>query len=655
MFHVENADFIADKLASELLPNQEHREVLKNAQEAVERRMNADGSRQGGRIEFDLDWSLHSRTGRWYISCADNGDGMSRSELEKYTTTLAVQGAGRNQSIRGNQGMGLKISGPTRHKKGVLIRSLKNGERTRVQVGWDGTEYGLIPIGPNDEVVMSAGANLFPDFVNQQGSGTVVTFLGNTDDDNTFVPIGRPKGWLLKYLNTRFFRPSANGVEVLVRVPSGDEDEWPHTPAEAAERMRRRGGRSFNLTVVNGTGPVWDDAADRLGDGWRGVVSLTGNPAAGVPPADVYWWIMPTGPGIDVSSRTNSGGSLAVLFQGELYEWRTGNQANPFFARLGVLFGKTRIAFVLEPKGMTISSDFARAHVLVGSVPALESDAWLDWAEQFRAEMPERVKEAMAEEQARLQAEDPDQERRIRERLRDVMHLLRPRRFRRKPQSALRATDEVMGADDGTGPVVEFPPIQTDLVKGPRTRGTGGGRARGIGAILSEIDDLNGQPAEETTAIVNLTARWVSEQESDTLPIVNGDTGGLRDRAAALAGEDGRTAHILLLNREFRGYQAILAAVNEWANAEGDDDKSKKIESVTREWVTQKMIEAVQGLRQLENGRTWITKHYDDALSPVALTAAFMADRYHTLGEVKRAAGALRQGRRGTAPVGEVS
>ena len=54
------------------------------------------------------------------------------------------------------------------------------------------------------------------------------------------------------------------------------------------------------------------------------------------------------------------------------------------------------------------------------------------------------------------------------------------------------------------------------------------------------------------------------------------------------------------------------------------------------------MIEAIQGLRQLENGSTWLTTHFDDALSPVSLTAAFMADRYHTLREVKRALGPTR-------------
>src|SRR2546423_5183718 len=155
MFKVENADFIAEKLSSELLPNQEYREVLKNSLEAVGRRMSAQPGGGGGRIVFDVDWNLLSNTGRWFVSCCDDGDGMTMAELEKYTTTLAVQGAGRSQSVRGNQGMGLKISGPTRHKKGVLIRSMKDGERTAVQIGWDGTEYGLIPIGPNDELVIS--------------------------------------------------------------------------------------------------------------------------------------------------------------------------------------------------------------------------------------------------------------------------------------------------------------------------------------------------------------------------------------------------------------------------------------------------------------------------------------------------------------------
>jgi hypothetical protein len=639
MFRVENADFIADKLASELLPNQEYREVLKNALEAVERRMRSDGVSQGGRIEFDVDWTLRGLSGRWLIACSDNGDGMTRSQLERYTTTLAVQGAGNNQSLHGNQGMGLKISGPTRNKEGVFIRSMKENERTAVQIGWDGREYGLMPVSSSGDLVRVMLDTDFPDFVVKQKSGTVVTFLGNQEGENTFVPTGRPKGWLLRYLNSRFFRLSNDGVQVLVRVPSGDEEEWPTTLPQAAERMKGRGGKSFNLTVANGTGHIWDDASDRLGDDYKGVVAVGGSPQNGIPRAKINWWVLPSGPGTDVSSRTVAGGSLAILYQNELHDWRSGNQANPFFARLGVIFGKTRIAFVIEPEGVSVTADFARAHVLVGGAPAFESDSWLVWAEQFRLAMPERIRQTMMDEQNRLEAEDPDRVKRIRERLRDVMQLLRPRRFRRNPKGAVPSVSEVLGSGSGTGPVTEMPVAPYDKTSGRASR------ARGIGALFAQIDESAGVPSVETTAMLNLEPRWIGEADSDDFTIVRGGNAGIRDRAAALAGTDGRTANVLLLNREFRGYQAILAAVNEWANPEGDDTKASKIEAVTREWVEQKMIEAVMGLRQLENGKTWTTNEYDDGLSPPALTAAFMADRFHTLVEVKRAAGSMRPGK----------
>lgn len=251
--------------------------------------------------------------------------------------------------------------------------------------------------------------------------------------------------------------------------------------------------------------------------------------------------------------------------------------------------------------------------------------------------MPPRIRQTMAEEQARLQAEDPDRVRRIRDRLQEVMQLLRPRRFRAAARGRVDA-----GGPSVTGGADTADTAVADAGTPTRARSSGRVRSRGIGAVLSELDGEDGRPANEIVVGQSLEPRWVSEEESENFTIVKGDSHGMRDRAGALAGPDGRSATILLLNREFRGYQAILAAINEWANPEGDDDKVAKIEALTQEWVEQKMIEAVEGLRQLENGKTWITEHYDDAMSPVALTAAFMADRYHTLREVKRAVGILR-------------
>jgi hypothetical protein len=325
-----------------------------------------------------------------------------------------------------------------------------------------------------------------------------------------------------------------------------------------------------------------------------------------------------------------------VLYQNELHDWRMSNQANAFFARLGIIFGKPRIAFVLEPLGSTIMSDFPRAHVLVGGTSVFESDAWLLWSEQFRSEIPDVIKQTMSDEQSRLQAEDPDRARRIRDRLKDVMSLLRPRRFRSQEGGSIRASGmTVTGPDGSTGTIIERPVGPGRRRKGPN--------ARGIGSVLTQVQP-DGEEASEVFAILSLEPRWVSEKEAETLALVNGNGNGIHDRAAALAGEDGATADILLLNRDFRGYQSIVAAVNDWANPDGDDDKAAAIESAAQEWVEQKMVEAVNGLRQLENGSTWLASNFDDALSPVALTAAFMADRYHTLREVKRAAGALRQG-----------
>lgn len=630
MFKVANADFIADKLAEELLPDQEHREATKNADEAIRRRMESDCT-DSGRIEVDIDWAMLDATGNWYISCADDGDGMDRGELDRYITTLAVQGAGQNQSLMGNQGMGLKISGPTRHKEGVLIRSFKNGERTMVQIGWskDTKEYGLIPLGDNGQTIVAVPEAYFPDFINERGSGTVVTFLGNEPDDNT-VWSGPPKSknWLFKYLNQRYFRFSHDGVEMKVRQPSGEVADWPTTREEASQ------GRSFNLATVRGTATVWDDAADRNGEGSRGQKDIPGNPSADIPPARIHWWILPSGPGTDVSTRTAGGGSMSVLFQNELHDWRTGSQANPYFARMGVLFGKNRIGFVIEPLG-TVSSDFARAHVLVGGRAVFESDAWLVWAEQFRADIPEAITETMAEEQSRLQTEDPERARRIQNRLKDVMSLLRPRRFRRNPDGDTRASGPTAtgpGSSDGT------------TVQRPTGDGTrkGKGTRRGIGAALSQVDEEDGEPTSEVYSILALDPIWVTESDADGMSIVNGNGKGLHDRAAALVGEDGIRADTLLLNLEFRGYQTIVAAVNDWANPEGDDAKMARIEQFIQEWVEQKMVEAVNGLRQLENGSTWTPTNFDDALSPVALTAAFMADRYHTLREVKRQAGSMR-------------
>ncbi len=633
MFKVENADFIADKLAAELLPDQEFREAYKNAEEAIMRRRSAEKDPTPGRIEFDVDWAKLAETGNWFISCADDGDGMNRAEIELYTTTLAVTGANKNQSMTGNQGMGLKISGPTRHRQGVLIRSLKGKQRSMVQIGWNGKEYDLMPLGPKGQVVVSVPESHFPDFIRERGSGTVVTFLGDEPGANSVLPALRPNTWLYKYLHQRLFRVAPQEIVLMVRRPNLDLAEWPRT-REAADK-----GRGFRLAKVEGTADVWDRAGSGPAKERHGIVDLAGDRRAGVSSARVHWWVLPPQePGTEVARRTTGGGSLAILFQNELLDWRVGGHANPFFARLGVIFGKTRIAFVLEPLGVGVTSDFARSHVLITHQPIFESDSWPIWADQFRELMPEPMRRAIAEEQERLQDDDPDRARRIRERLRDVMQMLRPPGARRRPTEPV-ATEKPEPPPKGKAGAAKPKADAKDKPAGPA-----GAKAKpDTPPARPERPPRKAAPTGEDDALSHITPRWVTEAEADEFPIVEASGTGLRDRAAALSGVDGATATDLLLNREFRGYQLILQALNAWGNPDGDETMAAAIDGFTQEWVEQKLVEAVTGVRQLENDSTWTDAGFNAALSPEALTAAFMADRYHTLREVRRQLGPLRQ------------
>lgn len=623
-FKVHNADFIADKLAAELLPNQEYREVYINAVEAIQRVLatRPDDDPYVGRIEFDIDWHLLAGTleegdPKYQLSCADNGDGMSKDQLQEYTATLAVEGAGGNQSLTGNQGMGLKISGPTRHPEGVFIRSLKDGEAWSVLLGRDADGYGFMELGPNGERIHPAPLDSFPDFIRESGSGTVVTFLGKTPDDETFP--GSPNYWLFKYLNSRIVAPHDERIHCYARQPSGERENWPQTLEEANSRS------GWNLAEVKGTGRVWE-ASSRD----HGTMLIPGLPGQGIPPSKVHWYLFDEGK--DPSSRTYAGGSIAVAFQNELHDWRYGGQASATFARAGILYGKSRVGLIVEPDGGSVASDFARAHVLVDGTQVTDHDLWAHWTEYFRAHRPQPILDMMAEEQSRLSVEDPERLKRISKRLADVLSMLRPRRYKVTPTGDTKASGEVTGSGSrGSAPSSRGGTGRTSSGTRPR---------RGVGALLADVD-ADGETSTEVYSDVQIEVNWVTEKQAEDMPFVEGNGLGLKDRAAGLVGPSAASAGIVALNRDFRGFQALIAEANKEKNPEGDDLKAQRIADVCEEWVEQKIMETVLSMRQLENGSSWMREHLDAALSPVGLTSAFMADRWHTWNEIKRALGKM--------------
>lgn len=128
------------------------------------------------------------------------------------------------------------------------------------------------------------------------------------------------------------------------------------------------------------------------------------------------------------------------------------------------------------------------------------------------------------------------------------------------------------------------------------------------------------------------SAEWINPQA-----VVGGHD--VTDRAGALIGSDASSAGLLALNEDFRGFTRFVDEIDREMNPDGDDDLRKIIEAKCREYTLQKMLEAVLGVRQLENGNQWMANEIKDPLGPTALTTAFTADRYHTWQSVKRVVG----------------
>src|SRR5689334_21798439 len=141
---VANIEFLLDRLAADTPPNQQVRELTQNAIEAIERRQRA-GDAAEGLIRWDVDWDYLKRNGRHKLSIVDNGDGMNPEQMQSYLNALAVQGAGKTQSISENFGVGAKITALYRNSHGLIYQSWHDGKGAMVRLHRDDKKgvYGL--------------------------------------------------------------------------------------------------------------------------------------------------------------------------------------------------------------------------------------------------------------------------------------------------------------------------------------------------------------------------------------------------------------------------------------------------------------------------------------------------------------------------------
>jgi hypothetical protein len=595
---VADVYFLIQRLGSDCDDYQQYRELTHNAIEAV-LRARRDGllSPDAGEVIWDVDWFALQKTGVYRACVADNGDGMSAADLNRYINTLSASGG--VQSLAANYGVGAKIAGATRNPEGLVYQSWKNGNGVLAQLVMDeesrsvGFRRWEIADEVWEDILQGINDDLRPEPIRDHG--VCVTLMGTHEYDHTFLGPKRlntdyKSWWLFRTLNRRYFRLP---VTVKVRVfQTWDPDNWPRTTDEAQEAalMRRVFGQGYYL--------------DRYSLS-SGTVPLTN--------ASAHYYIMDPQKGMDQRQFFEVAGHTAALYQDELLEMRTGNTGRKLLQNFGAVFSAKHLVIYVEPDpGIgRITTNTARTELIVDGRPL----PWMEWADEFRENLPGDIKELELEISERGSSGSHADT--IRDRLQKIRSLFKITRYKPATAGMIEATNDAVGNI----------PRRTNAT---RRKGTGRTASAGGGRAGSEYLARRNEGGERAQ-LVNThspepSTRWVSIKDGTR------EQGDMEDRAARyLRGE-----HLLLINADFRVFEDLIAYFKgSYKDVPGAE---RAIADVVQEWCEQLLMEAVMGVHAVEGSKTWNQDNIDIALSEEALTVAIMP-RYHTWAAVKRGLG----------------
>jgi hypothetical protein len=430
---VTNATVALELLAKDAHPMQQYRELTENASAAILHR-----PEKAGTILWDVEWDKVERDGVYRLACIDNGEGMTAEDLVRYINTLFL--SGREQGPHGNFGIGAKVTAGARNPEGVLYLSWRGGQGGMVQfkrAGGPMSPYGLVrweAPGGRRPSFQPAPERMKPDLIKDHG--TMVVLMGGSPDDATVLPPGAPASqglkWLSRYLNTRYFEFPA-GVDVQVRELPADRARWPASKPQTEAEWRASGVR---VRTITGMRRYLDTHAEA-----SGVFPLSS--------AQAWWWVLPA----DLSGGDHDvhipRGHTAALYQRELYDLVDGNSHRYRMQAFGVLYAGKRIVIYVEPTG-PVAANVSRSALSIEGEPL----PWEEWGAEFRAAMPEAIREV--ERRVREEASAEDFSKTIRQRLQPYRELFQVTSWRRQQEALERASGQAPSGrgearDDGEG------------------------------------------------------------------------------------------------------------------------------------------------------------------------------------------------------------
>lgn len=591
---LSNAGFLVDKLNQDCAPLQFVRELTQNAIEAIKRRWERGGKKEGS-IVWDVDEILLEEDDVVKLCITDDGDGMSAEEMKRYINQLSCSGG--VQGRHGNYGIGAKISTFPLNPHGVQYISFREGKGNMVWVWRDPVRntYGLKPfdnghggVDHSCEIDPDAGPRLFNRNTITK-HGTRVVLLGQDEDENT--AISWVKGskitywWIPKYLNSRYFR-FPEGISVRART-------------------FKASGQPDNLSLVHGAKANLDKVALA-----SGTLQLSD--------CKVYWWIRNE----SVRSTTESAsaevaGSVGALYQDEIYDLSTGRSAQIAMQNMGITAAFNRFAVYFEPEVTDqLGTDAARRQLLLAN----ERLPWEQWYHEFMTNMPTEIRVFLEEIHAQQERKNFDGD--YRKRLQQILKLISSTTFvrRKHKKGAEEEEGDTILPEDGDAPVT--PGEGTNNSSKKKRKPTNGNAYNRRKPPKDEGTDEADEPKTVLPTIV-----WKYESTGTREP------DEMSDRASRYI----PGSHTVYANGDFRGYTEMVDMIA--AEYEDKPGRNQIVREVVEEWCGQQLAEAVAAVIALHNSSPeWNEVDRERALSEEGLTSLAMA-RWSCYYPVKRALG----------------
>lgn len=309
----------------------------------------------------------------------NTGPGMNATELR--TATNISASINKQMSIKGNFGIGAKVSGLTVSPAGIRYRSCKNGVVHEVTIGYDDEAETFVrftfDVQGREESVFDVSYAL-RHTVDLSSDWTEVVLMGEDDEHDTISePIGKDIRVDRSYVPTQIFRRFAefrSGVKVVLDVSltkGGGRDETGRTRTLKTLQEVVPALPNAETVVCSKTDVRIQYIHDPKHANYSHSLSALSNPA------------------------TSSTTFCALVHKGERYDFRTGKKWSAVAPNYGIPFGSTVLTVeIFPPEDDALPNQYRDALTTVEERNVISTD---DYAAKVRELMPEWVKDVIRE------------------------------------------------------------------------------------------------------------------------------------------------------------------------------------------------------------------------------------------------------------------